>query len=90
MDLEGVGRMNGGQLTAWRTLLEAEGLRPEKEAEYTVLLWDGDTLAATGARDGSVLKYIATAAGHQGEGLSATVPEGYQYQDLFVLLNERI
>ena len=73
MDLEGAGRMNGGQLTAWRTLLEAEGLRPEKEAEYTVLLWDGDTLAATGARDGSVLKYIATAAGHQGEGLSATV-----------------
>lgn len=73
MDLEGVARMRESQRAAWRALLESEGLRPENEAEYTVLLWDGDTLAATGARDGSVLKYIATAAGHQGEGLSATV-----------------
>ena len=73
MELEGVARMTDGQMSAWRALLEAEGLRAEGEADYTVLLWDADTLAATGARDGNVLKYMATAAGRQGEGLSATV-----------------
>lgn len=73
MELEGVKRMNEAQEAAWRGLLESEDLRPEAPAEYTVLAWDGDELIATGARDGCVLKYLATAASRQGEGLSAAV-----------------
>ena len=73
MELEGVKALNGAQETAWRNLLEAEELHPEAPAEYTVLAWDGDELIATGARDGCVLKYLATATTHQGEGLSAAV-----------------
>ena len=73
MVLEGVNHMNEARTSAWRKLLEAEGLRAELPAEYTVLAWDGDELVATGARDGCVLKYFATASGRQGEGLSAAV-----------------
>ena len=33
MDLESVARMSESQRSAWRALLESEGLRPENEAE---------------------------------------------------------
>ena len=73
MELEGVKYLNEAQEAAWRRLLEAEELHPEAPAEYTVLAWEGDELIATGARDGCVLKYLATAAAHQGEGCNAAV-----------------
>lgn len=54
-------------------LLAQAGLSFEAEAERTVLLWEGETLVATGARQENLLKYIAVDAAHQGEGLTATV-----------------
>lgn len=41
--------------------------------EFTVLLWDGDILAATGSRDGNLLKYLAVDPHHQGEDLTSTI-----------------
>ncbi len=54
-------------------LLKRCGLEYEAEAEETVLVWDGDRLVATGARQEHILKYIAVDPGYQGEGLTATL-----------------
>jgi len=75
----------------WTELLKKTGLTPETEPEYTVLIWDGDTLAATGSRDGNILKYLAVDPAFQGQDMTATVlthlrqnafSEGYR--DLFL------
>lgn len=57
----------------WQQLLQKAGLTPEAVPEYTVLVWDGETLVATGSRDGSLLKYLAVDPARQGEDLTATV-----------------
>ncbi len=54
-------------------LLKRCGLEYEAKAEETVLVWDGDRLVATGARQEHILKYIAVDPGYQGEGLTATL-----------------
>lgn len=54
-------------------LLRACGLTYDTEAQQTVLIWDGEALVATGARQDNVLKYIAVDPAYQGEGLTATV-----------------
>ena len=57
----------------WKALLAKAGLTPEADPAYTVLVWDGDALIATGSRDGSLLKYLAVDPARQGEDLTATV-----------------
>jgi len=57
----------------WSVLLAKTGLTPETTPEYTVLVWDGSDLIATGSRDGSLLKYLAVDPARQGEDLTATV-----------------
>ena len=57
----------------WSALLAKTGLTPETAPEYTVLVWDGSDLIATGSRDGSLLKYLAVDPARQGEDLTATV-----------------
>lgn len=57
----------------WQQLLARTGLHPETEPELTVLIWDGETLVATGSRDGNLLKYLAVDPARQGEDLTATV-----------------
>jgi len=57
----------------WQALLSKTGLTPEAPPEHTVLVWDRDTLAATGSRDGNLLKYLAVDPAYQGEDLTATV-----------------
>ena len=42
-----------GQYTQWKILLAKAGLTPEADPAYTVLLWDGGDLIATGSRDGT-------------------------------------
>lgn len=54
-------------------LLRKCSLTYELEAQQTVLIWDGETLAATGSRQDNVLKYIAVDPAYQGEGLTATL-----------------
>ena len=41
--------------------------------EQIVLLWEDENLAATGSRQGNILKYLAVDPAHQGEGLLATL-----------------
>ena len=57
----------------YSALLKLCGLEYEAEVEETVLIWDGENLAATGARQEHILKYIAVDPVYQGEGLTATL-----------------
>ena len=65
--------LRGKQLKNWEQLLRSSGLEPEEPPQQTVLLWDENTLAATGSRQGNLLKYLAVAPGYQGQGLLATI-----------------
>ena len=65
--------LRGRKRAAWEQLLDKTGLVPEEMPEQIVLLWEGDDLAATGSRQGNILKYLAVDPAHQGEGLLATL-----------------
>ncbi len=58
---------------AWEELLTQEGLKPDENVEITCLIWDGDTLAATGSRQGNLIKCVAVDSAYQGQGLTATL-----------------
>jgi len=73
MDREILSTLRGRKRQAWELLLEKTGLVPEEQPEQTVLLWDGSALAATGSRQGNILKYLAVDPSHQGEGLLASL-----------------
>ena len=73
MDTEILTTLRGRKLQAWQQLLQKTGLVPEEQPEQTVLLWEGGALAATGSRQGNILKYLAVSPDHQGEGLLATL-----------------
>lgn len=73
MDAEIVTALRGRKYRAWEQLLRISGLEPEEAPQQTILLWDGDTLAATGSRQGNLLKYLATDPNYQGQGLLAKV-----------------
>ena len=57
----------------WAALLRTAGLTAEDLPEHTVLVWDGDLLAATGSRRGGLLQYLAVDPSRQGTDLTATV-----------------
>lgn len=65
--------LRGKNRKNWEQLLRSSGLEPEELPQQTVLLWDDNTLAATGSRQGNLLKYLAIAPGYQGQGLLATI-----------------
>lgn len=73
MDMEILSTLRGRKLKAWEQLLQNTGLVPEEMPEQIVLLWEGEDLAATGSRQGNILKYLAVDPAHQGEGLLATL-----------------
>ncbi len=73
MDIEILTALRSRKLTAWEQLLHKTGLVPEEMPEQIVLLWEGNDLAATGSRQGNILKYLAVDSAHQGEGLLATL-----------------
>ena len=73
METELLSKLQGAKEAQWRRLLSEAGLTASDAPEQTVLIWDGDTLAAAGSRDSNLLKYIAVANAYQGEGLLATV-----------------
>ena len=73
MDIEILTTLRGRKLKVWELLLQKTGLVPEEMPEQIVLLWEGDDLAATGSRQGNILKYLAVDPAHQGEGLLATL-----------------
>lgn len=73
MNVELLPRLRGAKLKLWKDLLARAGLEADESIERTALVWDGDTLVATGSRQGSLLKCIAVDGGRQGEGLTAAV-----------------
>ena len=73
MDIEIQSPLQESKRKTWRTFLENTGLNADEIPAQTVLVWDADTLVATGSRQGNLLKYIAVDPAYQGEGLLATV-----------------
>ena len=73
MELELVSRLSGRKKEQWTSLLRRARLEPDENMERTALLWVDGELAATGSRQGSLLKCIAVDDAHQGEGLTAAL-----------------
>ena len=73
MELQLLRRLTGWKLTQWTALLEKTGLHGQPDGDTTALLYEDDTLVATGTRQGNLLKYIAVDPSHQGEDLTARV-----------------
>lgn len=75
MEAELLKTLTGSARLAHERLLQDSGLDVEGDAPMDVflLLWDGDILAATGARRGNVLQRIAVAPRYQGQDVTATV-----------------
>lgn len=91
MNAESVLRLDGAKKRAWQDFLARAGLEPDENREQTVLVWDDDTLIATGSRQENLLKCIAVDPARQGEGLLASVltalrQEAFQngYRHLFL------
>ena len=73
MNFEITSRLSGAALTEWRELVSSAGLSAEDPADRTVLVYDGGTLVATGARDGAILKMLAVGDSHRGCDLTSAV-----------------
>ena len=73
MDIELIEHLQGRKQKLWAEFLSRAGLEADLHTERTVLLWDGESLIATGSRQGNLLKCIAVDESRQGEGLTATV-----------------
>ena len=73
MEAEMLKTLTGRRLVEQEKLLKRAGLRPPEPADAVLLLWDGDRLAATGARRGNILQWIAVDPNYQGQDMTATV-----------------
>ena len=73
MDIQVIYRLSGRKKQLWADLLSRSGLAADEDTDSTVLVWEGDCLAATGSRKGNLLKCIAVGEDFQGLGLTATV-----------------
>ena len=73
MDIELICSLRGSKQNIWQEFLVKAGLEADRHVEATALIWDGDTLIATGSRQGNLLKCIAVDPAWQGEGLLAKV-----------------
>lgn len=73
MDMELVSSLRGYKKEAHCALLSQTGLTDETEGARVALLWEGEQLLATGAREGNLLKCIAVDPARQGEDLTAQV-----------------
>ncbi len=73
MDIQLLSGLSGRKQNMWAQLLAQTGLHAEEVPEKTVLIWDGEELAATGSRQGNILKYLAVAEAYQGQDLTAKV-----------------
>lgn len=73
MDVELLPKLQGEKHEQWVRFLRRMGLEPDEGVETTALMWEDGELAATGSRQGNVLKCIAVDPLFQGEGLTATL-----------------
>lgn len=58
---------------AWENLLHLAGIRSEEHVEYTVGVYDGEVLVATGSRHQNVLKCIAVCTDYTGGSVVSTL-----------------
>lgn len=73
METQIMHRLRGRKRQEWEALLRRCGLEPDENWDRTILLLDGEELAAAGSRLGNLLKCIAVDQAHQGDGLAATL-----------------
>lgn len=73
MEVELIRNLQGWRRSQWAAFLTRAGLDSTEPVELTALLWEDGELAATGSRQGNVLKCIAVDPARQGEGLTATL-----------------
>jgi len=73
MDVELLTKLQGEKHGQWARFLRRMGLEPDEGVETTALMWEDGEIAATGSRQGNVLKCIAVDPMFQGEGLTATL-----------------
>lgn len=92
MYVEVIRQFDDRKLKLWRAFLQKAGLEADTDISQTVLVWEDDTLIATGSRDGNLLKCIAVDKSHQGEDITSTVistlrkeafEEGYSHLFLY-------
>ncbi len=53
----------------WSEFLKAGGLHPEDDASYTVGIYDGENLIATGSLSDNIIKYLLVCKNYQSENL---------------------
>lgn len=73
MYIELLSKLNESKFNIWKSFLEKSNLEPDTSIDRTALVWENDTLVATGSRCGNLLKCIATDESRQGEGITATL-----------------
>lgn len=73
MEIELTNALRGRTRQQWLALLQRCGLEPDGNLQSTVLIWDGDILAASASRQDNLLKCIAVDDAYQGEGLTASL-----------------
>lgn len=73
MDIEYARPLSGRKKEEVTAFLKTAGIRFDEGAQFTVILRDEDEIVAAGSLDGSIIKCVATAPEHQGEGLFAKV-----------------
>ena len=73
LEIELTSTLRGQRRQQWLELLHRCSLSPDENIQATVLIWDGDTLAASASRQANLLKCIAVDDQYQGEGLTATL-----------------
>ena len=73
MYIELLTAINETKFNIWKQFLKKASLEPDTLIDCTVLIWEGNTLIATGSRYDCVLKCLAVDEKHQGEGLTASL-----------------
>ncbi len=66
-------KLSGSKLEKWLSFIAASDLKADSLIEKTVILWDGERIAATGSRYNNILKLIAVDPSYRGEDLTSTV-----------------
>ncbi len=92
MEIELCAKLSPRKLNIWQEFLKKASLEADMGVERVALVWDDDTLIATGSREGNILKCIAVDEARRGEDLTATVlselqkdafSEGYSHLFLY-------
>ncbi len=82
MYIECLSNLDNVKLNLWKNFLKEAGLKPDASVTKTVLIWEDNAIVATASRKDNLVKCVAAAPGHQGEGLTAKLITAIQ-QDAF-------